>query len=132
MLPALTLWTGWRGFSVLRRQIFSGDRLLLGIKREAGVNPALEPCELVRSRKEPPASRAAGPASPGARQRARRRSGRMTKHAMNGRKRRSGKAEACVSVAADQRKCEAVMAKREDRRRLAGVAIVRQRNAPLG
>src|SRR5260370_8007738 len=35
----------------------------------------------------------------------------MTKRAVNGRKRRNGKAEACVSVGADQRKCEAAMAR---------------------
>ena len=52
-LPALTLWTGWHGFSVLRRQIFSDDRPRLAIKREAGVNQALERCKLVRSRRAP-------------------------------------------------------------------------------
>jgi hypothetical protein len=76
MLPGLTLSTGWHGFSVLKQQIFSGDRPRLGIKRKAGVNLALRPCEIVRSRIVPSAIRTAAPPSRGRGKRVRRRSGK--------------------------------------------------------
>ena len=75
MRPVLTLWTGWHGFSVLRRPIFSSARPRLGIKRNAGVNLALNWCLIVRSRTVHFASRAERPGEPRAPKRVRRRSG---------------------------------------------------------
>ena len=49
MLLVLTSSTGWQRFSVLRRQIFFGDRPRMGIKREAGASLALNRVSLSKS-----------------------------------------------------------------------------------
>ena len=68
MLPALTWWTGWHGFSVLRRPICYGGHPRMGTRRrKAGVNLSLNGCGFVGSRPALFASRAERPGEPRAR-----------------------------------------------------------------
>jgi hypothetical protein len=64
-LPALTLWTGWRGFSGLKPRISSRGHHRPMIKKEAEVNLAHSRRKGVRSQAVPFASRTAEPASHG-------------------------------------------------------------------